>query len=34
MKVRFGPCVLDPGAREVRRGDAPVHLSHKAFDVL
>ena len=34
MKVRFGPCVLDPGAREVRRGEAPVHLSPKAFDVL
>ena len=34
MRVRFGSWVLDSGAREVRRGDAPVHLSPKAFDVL
>lgn len=34
MRVRFGSCVLDSGAREVRRGDAAVHLSPKAFDVL
>lgn len=34
MRVRFGSCVLDSGSREVRRDDAPVHLSPKAFDVL
>lgn len=34
MRVRFGSCVLDSGSREVRRGDAPVHLSPKAFDIL
>ena len=34
MRVRFGSCVLDSGAREVRRDDAAVHLSPKAFDVL
>jgi DNA-binding winged helix-turn-helix (wHTH) protein len=34
MRVRFGSCVLDSGAREVRRGEATVHLSPKAFDVL
>jgi DNA-binding winged helix-turn-helix (wHTH) protein len=34
MRVRFGACVLDSGAREVRRGDAAIHLSPKAFDIL
>jgi DNA-binding winged helix-turn-helix (wHTH) protein len=34
MRVRFGSCVLDSGSRELRRGDTPVHLSPKAFDVL
>jgi hypothetical protein len=34
MRVRFGSCVLDSGARELRRGDGPVHLSPKAFDIL
>ena len=34
MRVRFGSCVLDSGTRELRRGDGPVHLSPKAFDIL
>ena len=34
MKVRFGPFVLDAGARALLRGAGPLHLSPKAFDVL
>src|SRR5262245_3981593 len=34
MRVRFGPFVLDPDTRELLRGDAPVALSPKAFDLL
>jgi DNA-binding winged helix-turn-helix (wHTH) protein len=34
MQVRFGRFVLDPDARELRRGDEPVPLSPKAFELL
>ena len=34
MRVRFGTFVLDPETRELLRGDAPVPLSPKAFDLL
>jgi DNA-binding winged helix-turn-helix (wHTH) protein len=34
MRVRFGPFVLDTDTRELLRGDAPVPLSPKAFDLL
>jgi DNA-binding winged helix-turn-helix (wHTH) protein len=34
MRVRFGTFVLDPGTRELLRGDAPVSLSPKAFELL
>lgn len=34
MTVRFGACVLDPEARELRRGGELVHLSPKAFELL
>ena len=34
MRVRFGTFVLDPDTRELLRGDAPVPLSPKAFDLL
>ena len=34
MRVRFGAFVLDPEARELRRGDVPVPLSPKALDLL
>src|SRR5262245_26203766 len=34
MRVRFGEFVLDPDTRELLRGDAPVTLSPKAFDLL
>jgi DNA-binding winged helix-turn-helix (wHTH) protein len=34
MKVRFGPFVFDPEARELRRHRRPVHLSPKAFQLL
>jgi DNA-binding winged helix-turn-helix (wHTH) protein len=34
MQVRFGTFVLDPDTRELLRGDAPVPLSPKAFDLL
>lgn len=34
MRVRFGPFVLDSGARELLAPAGPVHLSPKAFDVL
>src|SRR5262245_19992331 len=32
--VSFGDFVLDPDAREVRRGDDPVLLSPKAYQLL
>ena len=32
--VSFGDFVLDPDAREVRRGDEPVLLSPKAYQLL
>jgi DNA-binding winged helix-turn-helix (wHTH) protein len=34
MRVRFGSFVLDPDTRELLRGDAPVALSPKAFELL
>jgi DNA-binding winged helix-turn-helix (wHTH) protein len=34
MRVRFGDCVFDPEARELRRGPKPVALSPKAFALL
>jgi DNA-binding winged helix-turn-helix (wHTH) protein len=34
MRVRFGSFVLDSDTRELRRGEKPVHLSPKAFDLL
>ena len=34
MRVRFGTFVLDPGTRELLRGDASVALSPKAFELL
>jgi DNA-binding winged helix-turn-helix (wHTH) protein len=34
MRVRFGPFVLDPSARELLRGRSRVPLSPKAFDLL
>ena len=34
MRIRFEDCVLDLGTREVVRGDRPVRLSPKAFDLL
>lgn len=32
--LRFGACALDAARREVRRHDAVVHLTPKAFDLL
>jgi two-component system, OmpR family, response regulator len=32
--LRAGDLVLDPASREVRRGDAPVHLTPKEFALL
>jgi DNA-binding winged helix-turn-helix (wHTH) protein len=34
MRVRFGTFVLDSETRELLRGDAPVPLSPKAFELL
>jgi DNA-binding winged helix-turn-helix (wHTH) protein len=34
MRVRFGSFVLDPDTRELLRGDEPVALSPKAFELL
>jgi DNA-binding winged helix-turn-helix (wHTH) protein len=34
MRVRFGECVFDREARELRRAGAAVPLSPKAFDLL
>ena len=34
MRLRFGQCVLDPGARELTRGGSPQDLSPKAFRLL
>jgi DNA-binding winged helix-turn-helix (wHTH) protein len=34
MRVRFGSFVLDPETRELLRGDVPVALSPKAFELL
>ena len=34
MRVRFGDVRLDTAARQVWRGDEPIHLTRKAFDLL
>jgi DNA-binding winged helix-turn-helix (wHTH) protein len=34
MRIRFEDCVLDLGTREVLRGERPVRLSPKAFELL
>lgn len=34
MRVQFGDITLDSDSRQLVRGDKPVHLSPKAFDVL
>ena len=34
MKVRFGDFVLDRGGRQLRRGEAAVHLEPKTFELL
>jgi DNA-binding winged helix-turn-helix (wHTH) protein len=34
MKVWFGPFTLNNGTRQLTRGDDPLHLSPKAFDLL
>jgi DNA-binding winged helix-turn-helix (wHTH) protein len=34
VRFRFGPFTLDTGTRELLRGNAPVHLSRKAFELL
>lgn len=34
MKTAFGPFIVDPAARQLRRGAADLHLSPKAFDLL
>lgn len=34
VRVTFGECDVDPGARELRRGGRRVELSPKAFDLL
>ncbi len=33
-EIRFGEVVVDPSAREVRRGGALVHLTPKEYDLL
>lgn len=34
MRVRFGDCIFDGAARELRRGGLPVHLPPKSFQLL
>jgi DNA-binding winged helix-turn-helix (wHTH) protein len=34
MRYHFADVIVDTGARLVRRGDQPAHLSPKAFDLL
>ena len=34
MRARFGEFTLDSSTRELRRGDDPVRLSPKAFELL
>ena len=34
MSLRFGDFVLDPGARQLRRGEEERHLGPKAFELL
>jgi DNA-binding winged helix-turn-helix (wHTH) protein len=34
MSLRFADFVLDPGTRQLRRGDAERHLGPKAFELL
>jgi DNA-binding winged helix-turn-helix (wHTH) protein len=33
-QIRFGACLLDPEARRLFRDGQPIHLSHKAFELL
>jgi DNA-binding winged helix-turn-helix (wHTH) protein len=34
VRVKFAEWTFDPEARELRRGDEPVHVAPKAFDLL
>src|SRR5512132_3141369 len=34
MRIRFGDFVLDSSTRQLERGDEPVHLTGKAFQLL
>ena len=34
MKAGFGPFIIDSATRQLRRGQADLHLSPKAFDLL
>ncbi|HEU0203408.1 MAG TPA: winged helix-turn-helix domain-containing protein [Burkholderiaceae bacterium] len=34
MRYFFGDCSLDPTTRELRRGEAPVHVEPQVFDLL
>jgi DNA-binding winged helix-turn-helix (wHTH) protein len=34
LRVRFGDCLLDASARELRKAGQPVHLPPKAFQLL
>jgi DNA-binding winged helix-turn-helix (wHTH) protein len=34
LRVRFGDCIFDGGARELTRAGQPVHLAPKAFRLL
>ncbi len=34
MRISFGDFILDSGARQLERGDEPVHLTGKAFQLL
>jgi DNA-binding winged helix-turn-helix (wHTH) protein len=34
VRIRFGNCLLDTGARQLHRGGDEVHLSPKAFELL
>ena len=34
MSLKFGDFVLDPGARQLRRGGEECHLGPKAFELL
>jgi DNA-binding winged helix-turn-helix (wHTH) protein len=34
LRVRFGDCIFDLGARELRKAGQPVHLTPKSFQLL